>query len=257
MEEIAPTDLAESWDNVGLVIGSPNIVVNKVMVCLDVTSEAVRNAVDNGVNLIISHHPVIFKGLKSINFETPYGELIYNIIKNRINIYSAHTNYDYADKGVNQQLAEALELRQIKPLMEENSCTGAYSRTCELVKTGLLTSPMTMEDFILYIKDKLNVRNVKVAGWREKAVSKVAVFCGSYDPDILEVVMNKSDVLVSGDLKYHHAIEILENKFCVVDAGHFNTEKIMVPNTVRMLRENFTDIEVICHYTEDDPFKYY
>jgi len=257
MEEIAPTDLSETWDNVGLIIGSPEMIVNKVMICLDVTSEAVREAAEHGVNLIISHHPVIFKGLKNINFKTFSGELIYNIIRNDICVYSAHTNYDYSDKGVNQQLAEALELKQIKPLVEEKDNTSRNPRTYELVRVGMLPCPMVMEDFIKYIKDKLKVHTVRVVGWREKAINKVAVFCGSFDPEITDLVINKSDVLVTGDLKYHQALEILENKYCVVDAGHFSTEKIMVPNTARMLKEKFPDIEVICHSVEGDPFKYY
>jgi dinuclear metal center YbgI/SA1388 family protein len=125
MEEIAPIQLAESWDNAGVIVGSQDAIIEKVMVCLDVTSKVVKDAVERKVDLIISHHPFIFKGLKSINLDTPQGNAIHCIIANGISVYSAHTNYDYAPKGVNHQLAEKLELNEIRPLVESiNSCQG-------------------------------------------------------------------------------------------------------------------------------------
>jgi putative NIF3 family GTP cyclohydrolase 1 type 2 len=116
---------------------------------------------------------------------------------------------------------------------------------------------MKMKDLIYFIKNKLNISNVRVAGWNDGTISNVAVFCGSYDPDILEIAIKKSDVLVTGDLKYHYAVDIIENGYCVIDAGHFNTEKIMVQNTAKMLKEKFSDVEVICNNVETDPLKYY
>jgi len=116
VERMAPRHLAEEWDNVGLQVGSPAQDINKVMVCLDVNLEVVREASEKGVDLIISHHPLIFKPLKAIREDNPQGQLLTELIRNRISVYAAHTNLDSADGGVNQVLAERLGLSDIKVL---------------------------------------------------------------------------------------------------------------------------------------------
>lgn len=116
MEKIAPRHLAESWDNVGLMVGSPNKDIQKIMVCLDVSEVVVKRAIEENVDCIISHHPFIFKAMKNLRMDLPQGQLIEKIIKNDITVFSAHTNLDIANHGVNDVLAEILLLKDTKPL---------------------------------------------------------------------------------------------------------------------------------------------
>ena len=116
MEEFAPPKLAEDWDNVGLLVGSREDEIKKVMVCLDVTPEVIEAAEANNANLIISHHPLIFKGLKRINDGDFKGRMIMNLIRKGINVYSAHTNLDVTKGGVNEQLSRVLGLKNLKNL---------------------------------------------------------------------------------------------------------------------------------------------
>lgn len=121
IEKHAPLNLAEGWDNVGLIIGNPNSNIERILVCLDVTEDVVEEAICNRAELIISHHPFLFKSLKKINGENDKDILIYKIIKNNLNIYSAHTNLDFADFGLNYFLAKKLKLNNIKNLLNLNS----------------------------------------------------------------------------------------------------------------------------------------
>lgn len=116
MEKIAPRHLAESWDNVGLMIGSPSRDIQKIMVCLDVSEAVIKRSIEQKVDCIISHHPFIFKAMKNLRMDLPQGRLIEKIIKNGIVIFSAHTNLDIANHGVNDVLAEKLSLKDTKPL---------------------------------------------------------------------------------------------------------------------------------------------
>lgn len=257
IEEIAPINLAESWDNVGLIIGNPDNYIQKVMVCLDVTAKVIEDAITKGVNLIISHHPFIFEGLKEINPKQPQGKAIYDIIQNNINIYAAHTNLDSAPEGVNSQLAELLELRDVKTLDYPLKDFKTKLEGCGFGRIGVLAYPKKIEEFISFVKERLDEECVRVIGWKDKSVEKVAVFCGSYDSSILDEVIEKTDILISGDIKYHAAMEIIEKGFCAIDAGHYGTEKIMVFNTVQMLKNKFPDIEVISSNMVKDPYKYY
>jgi dinuclear metal center YbgI/SA1388 family protein len=116
MNEIAPLSLAEEWDNAGLMIGGKSDTVKKIMVCLDVTSKVVKEAVEKNVDLIVSHHPLLFKPLKRILKDEFKGKILYELIKNNIAVYSAHTNLDVSDGGLNQYLAEYIGLKRIQNL---------------------------------------------------------------------------------------------------------------------------------------------
>ena len=357
IEDMAPTHLAEEWDNVGLMLGSREKEVRRVMVCLDVTSRIANESADKGVDLIVSHHPLIFKGIKRINEQDPKGKIIYKLIKNDISVYSAHTNLDAAEGGINDQLAEILGLKQVRnlksykrenlykvvvfvpeesvdavrdsmsragagwignysdcsfmvkgtgtfrPLENTNPYIGTHGvlekvdeyrletivpqkdlnrvisamidahpyeevaydiyplqlkgKEYGLGKVGFLETPMTLEDFADMVKGRLNIKNVRVIGSAAGQIRKVAVFCGSFDESWSDVIKEGADILVTGDIKYHTALDIIEMGLCVMDAGHFNTEKIMVSRMVEVLRQNFKDIEVIGNSVEDDPFKVY
>lgn len=243
IEQIAPRELAEDWDNVGLLVGKKAGKVGKIMLCLDITASSVEEALKKDVDLIVTHHPVIFKSLNKLIEGESKGNILYTLIRNGINVYTAHTNLDYAVSGVNTHLAETLGLKGM----------ATYGKGPG--KTGILDSKMKLSDFIKKVKDDLNVPFVRVVGKADAGVQKAAVFCGSFDDDLEAVIQTQADVLITGDLKYHTALDAREAGLCIIDAGHFNTERIVLPALMTALKVNFPGIEVFCFQKEEDPFK--
>ncbi len=358
MNKIAPENMAEEWDNVGLLVGSPEKVVNRVLICLDITSEVIDEAIENKTDMIISHHPVIFKGLKRINPNDPTGNNIIRLIENGICVYSAHTNLDIAKNGVNEALAQKLDiidstvidvlktgiiykivvfvpeshseavknalctngaggignydyctfsalgkgtyrpLHGAKPFMgavgnlekvnetrletivPENHLKNAISamlaahpyeepaydvfkleiegKTSGLGRVGCLKKEMGFKDFMDYVKKALMIDNIRVVGEPPSGIiKKVAVFCGSFDLDMKQLAACKTDVLVTGDLKYHDAMEALQMGICIIDAGHYNTEIVVLPVLQATLSEKFNDLDISISGKGKDPFRIY
>jgi dinuclear metal center YbgI/SA1388 family protein len=242
-EQLAPQELTQSWDNTGLLVGSRQGAVNRILVCLDVTNASVNEAIAKKADLIVTHHPVIFKELKRLNEDDMKGKLLYSLIKNDISVYSAHTNLDYAISGVNTQLALALGINDAEVMGEGPG------------KCGVLKQEVKLDDFLLCVKQSLNAPFLKVIGHVDSLVRKVAVFSGSFDDDLETVIESGADVLVTGDLKYHTALDALENGLCIVDAGHFSTERVVLPFIRDKLAESFKDVEVLLFEEEKDPFR--
>ncbi len=262
IEEYAPLHLAEDWDNVGLMIGDLDSDIERVLLCLDVTETVVDEAISTNANMIISHHPLIFSGIKSINTEGGKGKIIKKLIKNDISVYSAHTNMDFTEEGVNYSLAKQLKLSEITNLREYKTAVPAGKLDIEgieygLGKVGHLEKEKTLEEFISHVKKQLNISVLRVIGSAKHAVSKVGVFCGSFDGDYSGIIKEKTDILVTGDIKHHTALDINELGLCVIDAGHYATERIILPVLSEKLKQRFIDLEVTISADESDPIKFY
>lgn len=242
LEKLAPAELAEEWDNTGLLLGSSRKSVARIMVCLDVTSEALTVALSKKVDLIVTHHPVIFKSIKRICEDNTKGRQLYTAISNGIGVLSAHTNLDYAENGVNAQLAAALGL-------EDTVILGHGPG-----RIGFLKNRMSFDDFTAHVKKRLDVPYVRVVGSAGSGISKVGVFSGSFDDDLDAILESGADAVVTGDLKYHTALDAREAGICLIDAGHFSTEKVILPYLTAMLAERFPETEVIHYKQETDPF---
>jgi len=242
-EQLAPRELTEYWDNTGLLVGNRHANVNRILVCLDVTSASVNEAIAKKADLIVTHHPVIFKELKSLNEDDTKGKLLYSLVKNGIGVYSAHTNLDYADAGVNTQLTLTLGIRNVEVMGNGPG------------KCGVLEQRMKLDDFLDHVQKGLKTPFLKVVGHADAGVGKVAVFGGSFDDDLGVVIDSGADVIVTGDVKYHTAIDAIEAGLCIVDAGHFNTESVVLPYIADQLAGKFPDVEVLLFDDEKDPFR--
>lgn len=258
MEKLAPSFLAESWDNTGLMLGGRDRDIQKVLLCLDVTAEVVEEAINNETELIISHHPFIFKKFNRIKEEDIKGSLVYRLIKADIDVFSAHTNLDVVECGVNRKLAEKLNLKEITPLKNGIETTDEGKPGCNqntgLGNVGLLDTPVELDEFINMVKRNLEVSHVRVVGSVKRKIHRAAVFCGSFDDDLSAVISQKADVLVTGDLKYHTAVDAIAMGMCIIDAGHFNTEKIVLPHIKALLENEFPSLQVLCSRSASDPF---
>ena len=224
LEKIAPLETQEEWDNSGWQINLGIKNTKKIMLALNVTQDVLKQAIEQKCDLIISHHPMIFKPLSCIK-----NKVIISAIQNKIQVYSAHTNFDKSSIGTTQTLVETLkkplELRSIKPLND-------------FVKIATLKTPLSFEDFISKIKTTLNLDYIKVSNSQNEI--KTVAFCAGAGADFAYDVKQKNiDCFITGDVKYHQALDC----GMIVDIGHFESEIISL-NSIKKLFENL-DVDVI------------
>lgn len=329
MEKHYPLHLAEEWDNVGLQAGSPEKEVKKIAIALDLDQQIMEEAIRAKVDLIITHHPLIFKAIKNIDYSKPEGRLLQSIITSDIAVYSAHTNLDAAAAGMNQVLAEKLGLKDIQPLYNgpedklikltvfvplthidkvreamhragagyignysecsfQTAGTGTFrpqdgtqpfvgtrgiletvdeyrletiayeydvkriiaamkeahpyeeaaydiypllnqGRIYSMGRKGLWPEPIDLKTCARQVKTVLNLDVIKMAGDINKKIRRVAVIGGAGASLINRIVTRDIDLLITGDVKYHEAQEAIKYGIAVFDAGHQETEQIIVP----------------------------
>ncbi len=226
IDSIAPFNTAEEWDNSGLLVGDENKTVNKIVFALDCTNDVIEQAISCGADLIVTHHPVIFKPLSEVSADS----LVYKLIKNDLSIICAHTNYDKAIEGVNDILCYSVELEKFVHI----------DGTC--LNVGELSTEMNSDEFAQFVKSKLNgiVRYNSI----EKTVKKVAVCSGSGSDYLALAKELNCDALLTGDGSHHSFLDADEIGILLVCAGHFETENIAIKPLADQIRNNY-DIECV------------
>lgn len=242
LNEMAPFDTQMGFDNAGLLIGSGYKQVTKIGVVLDVTRDAVTYAENNGIDLIVSHHPVIFGGLKSVDGDS----VVYRLIQKGISVISAHTNLDAAEDGVNRALAQTLKLTDILPIGLPGETTPPMGRM------GKLPKEMTCEQLAEWVNEALNTR-VKFVN-TQKSITIVAVCGGAGEDFILPAVNAGADALITADVKHHNLLLSKTLGLAVMDAGHFETEQVIVPSLCAQLAEK-VDLPVV-QIPQNSPVEY-
>lgn len=221
MDGIAPPNLAEPWDNVGLLVGRSSNTVKKLMVALDVSPEVVEQAVEHKVQMLVTHHPVIFDPIKKMTDRSWQHKLLLDCAENKIAVYSAHTSLDSVLGGVNDVLAEKIGLLHTEVLVP------AAGGEAGLGRVGCLHEPMTLQEFSEKIKTVLKLDNI-IAGDAGRRVSKVAVCGGAGAEFIDEALAAGADTFVTGDVKYHAAQNAVYSGLNIIDATHQGTELPMI-----------------------------
>ncbi len=225
LDSIAPIADACEWDNCGLLCGDKNSHITKALVCLDITNDVIDEAVQKGAHLIISHHPVIFGGLKSIEHDS----VVYRLVKSDIAAICMHTNLDIAQNiGVNVCLAKALKLLNPTLIKDEFLCTGELSHT------------LSAEEFALFVKENLGANGVRYTSSND--IRKVGVSSGAGSDSVEKMMSHNLDALVTGEIKHHHFLYAKEHHLCVVEAGHFNTEDVVISPLTEVLQKAFLDV---------------
>lgn len=221
LNKIAPFDLAEEWDNSGLQIGSPDQSVHKMLIALDPTLEVVREALSQKAQLLLTHHPLIFKTLSSINLSQYPGHVVMEAIKGKLSIISTHTNLDLAENGINQILARLFELQNIEGLQINNHTDHPL---LGLGRIGYLPFSRPLGEIAKWVKDKIGATHVSVIGKREKPISRVAVVGGSGGSLVSQAFQRGADLLITGDIGHHDSLTALSLGIGLIDGGHFWTE---------------------------------
>ncbi len=245
LEAFAPPALAEPWDNVGLMVGDLEQRVTTLFVCLDVTSDNVRRAMDCGADMILSHHPLLFTPQKRIVEQDITGSILRNLIRHEISVYSAHTNLDHADGGMNDVLAKALSLTAIRRFREEECVDGVGNSIENIGRVGILPVAMEMGDFVDLVKDSLSCQSLRYLGQREDPVKTVAVCSGAGGDGIYSAYHAGADVYVTSDIRHHEAQLALELGLNLIDAGHFETENTICRFMTEFLESRFPELQVI------------
>ena len=251
MELLAPTYLKEDFDNVGLMVGDKNKEVKKVLLALDCTLNVIEEAKKENVELIITHHPLIFKRPSSITTDTLQGKKIIELIKNDISLYSSHTNLDSVENGLNDTIVSILGFDNSK-ILEKNK----RDDKAGLGRIVSLNESIQLEDLISKIKKSLNINNLRVVKGKDK-VNKIAIINGSGQDFIGKAVALGADCIITGDTTYHFASDYKEMEISILDVGHFASEQITFFNVMENLKEKFKDVEFITSTVEEDPFSFY
>lgn len=353
LEKIAPLEYSLDWDNCGLQVGNLDKKIEKVAIALTPTTKIIEEAVEKGCNFLITHHPLLFKSIKSINTKTPLGKCLELALKNDLTIYTLHTNFDSASSGLNYTIAKDLGLDNIEILSvsgqnesfklvtfvpEEYTLKvvnaisdagagniGKFSHR-SYIAAGIATfsndessieeletpnkesedrleiivpkhalnnvisalkeyhpyddviydiyklenkgesigigtigefyTPFRLSEVINQVKNNLNIKKLCYVGEPSKSIAKVAICTGS-GSSFMELAKKKgADLYITGDIKYHTAIDAKELDLALIDAGHYSTEIIAVPFLAKYLKRNLSQSLDIVELIEDDPFSH-
>lgn len=258
MEELAPSSLAESWDNVGLQVGRLDQPVHKVIIALDPTPPVVAFACMEKADLLITHHPLIFPSVKNVNLDLYPGNIIGEAVKNGLTIYAAHTNLDSCAGGVNDIMANRIKLNNIKVL--KPICSDAFPHAnTGLGRIGDLEESLSLKEFAEEVQQELQLASMKVAGDPHMAIQRVCVCCGSGSSFLKDFLACGADVYVSGDLHYHDGRLTEMAGKSLIDIGHFSSEHLIVEALATILDNAFLErdwkLSVVPYTKESDPFR--
>lgn len=232
LEAVAPPHLQESYDNAGLIAGDPEAALSGVLFCLDSTEAVVAEAKRKGCNLIVAHHPIVFRGLKRLNGATYVERTVMQAIRDDIALYAIHTNLDNVhQQGVNAKIAEKIGLRDTRILAPKPGLTDIGAGL-----VGELVAPMPESDFLQHVKTVLRSGCVRHTALREKPVRRVAVCGGSGSFLLSDALRAGADAFVTADFKYHEFFDA-EGRIVIADVGHFESEQF----TIELLRDIVQD----------------
>ncbi|MBU5482402.1 Nif3-like dinuclear metal center hexameric protein [Blautia sp. MSJ-19] len=236
-----PVGMAEHWDNVGLLVGDDEAEVNHVFLALDLTETTLDEAIAVGADMIVTHHPMIFEGQKKINNHSFTGRRILKLIRNGIQYYAMHTNYDVL--GMAELSADYLKLTEREVL----AVTAQTEHGEEgFGRVGKLPHRMTLRECGEYVKEAYELNDVKVYGDPDRIVYKAAVCTGSGKSMIPDVLAKGAEVYVTGDIDHHTGIDAVAQGLTIVDAGHYGTEYIFMNAMQKVLEENFASLKITC-----------
>ncbi|MCI8637765.1 MAG: Nif3-like dinuclear metal center hexameric protein [Coprococcus sp.] len=248
IEERYPKRFAMEWDNVGLQVGRADKEVQKIYLALDATDEAVSEAAEWKADMLITHHPMIFKAMKQITDEHFIGKRVLRLIREDISYYAMHTNYDVM--GMADLAGDYLGLENTS-VLEVTSEERDGMPEQGIGRIADLKGPMTLAECCRFVKERFALPSVKVFGNPDMEVKRIAVFPGSGKGAIEQALEKGADVLITGDIDHHEGIDAVAQNMAVIDAGHYGVEHIFVEDMRRFCEEKFPQLEVrtakICH----------
>ena len=244
MERIAPWTLALDFDNVGLLVEPDHTEIKRVLLALDCTTVTAQEAVDLGADLLITHHPQFFHGVKSIGFSSPVTGAAALLLRHGIGHFAAHTNLDAAEGGVNDTLASLLDLRDVAPIPPEN-----------IGRVGTLPAPMKLSKLAARCNRLLDSHG-GYTGNGDQLVSRVAVLGGSGGGDIGYAQEAGAEAYLTGEAKHHDILESWERKLPLILCGHYETEQVVLKSLRDRLQMLAPDVQYTITLREKAPLQF-
>lgn len=238
LEENYPADYALDWDNVGLLVGRDDKEVRRIYVALDADDETIEAAVRWKADMLVTHHPMIFSGLKRINNLDFIGARILKLVQNDISYYAMHTNYDVLGMAELSGRKMSLEDPEVLEVTRDGEQPEGIGRVADLA------SPAPLREICWSVKDRFHLGAVKVFGDMDQPVSRIAISPGSGKSMIKAALDKKADVLITGDIDHHTGIDAVAQGLSVIDAGHYGIEHIFIEDVKEYLKEKLEGVEV-------------
>lgn len=252
INEVAPAQCACDWDHVGLLLGRPDKSVQKILVTLDVTEEVADYAAEQQVDMIVSHHPLLFTPVDRITSETPTGRIIMKLLRQDISYFAAHTNYDSAPKGMAEKFLERLELESVAPITDRKDVTFSDGITYA-TGNGRFSRPIDgvrLSDLCARIKAKFGIKHLEIYKANGTAddplLRKIAVCPGSGKSMIGECLAWGANVFITADVPYHDGLDAASKGMTIINAGHYGTEAIFMEDMEKLLEKRVSsEVEVL------------
>ena len=255
LRQLAPPALAETWDNVGLLVGDEARSISAAMTCLTLTPDVAAEAIENGAKLIVTHHPVLFRPVQRLTADSVEGRMLLDLIAAGIAVYSPHTGYDTARDGINQQLAECFQLMQIEALRPlENS--PAQPLAPGSGRCGNLPRPMLLSELLELTKTRLNVARLQFVGRADTRIERLGIACGSAAEFLPDAARRGCQALLTGEARFHACLEARTLSVALVLPGHYATERPAMERLASVLAAQFSDMTVWPSRVERDPVEW-
>lgn len=255
LREFSPPELAEDWDNVGLLIGDSADEIRSALTCLTLTPNVADEAISREVQLIVTHHPVLFRPVQRLTAETSEGRMLLSLIRAGISVYSPHTSYDSAADGINAQLARLLDLRDIQPLRPKES-GASENPPIGSGRWGSLPSTTSLGHLIERIKPALRVSTVQFVGDLHRPVSKLGIACGAAAEFLRDAAKLGCEALLTGEARFHSCLEAEAASIALILPGHFATERPAMEQLADVLQRRFAGLVVQASASEYDPVRF-
>ena len=243
LDEFAPKKSACEWDNPGLLVGQSSFPVSKVYLALDATTSVVEQAIEEGCDLIVTHHPILFRAIKSINDDCALGLKLMDLIRNDVAVFSMHTNFDSCPGGMGDLVCERLQLQKtgfLEPTGYEDDKELPYG----IGFTAELPHRMTAPEFAAFVKERFQLPFVQ---YYDAGLSIKTIACcpGSGRSELHEVLNTHADAFLTGDMGHHEAQDLVEEGVNVIDAGHYGLEHIFIPFMKSWFHDHFPEITAV------------
>lgn len=252
LETLCPPELAEEWDNVGLLAGDPAAELSRLLTCLTLTPDVVEEAIAGGADLVVTHHPLPFRGVQRLTAEDDAGERLWRLAGAGVAVYSPHTAYDSASNGINQQWADLLGLADTMPLEPAVDWTDGAG----VGRVGTWRGGTGFDALVKEIKRAVNPSSVRVVPTsRELPNPRVAVACGSGGSLLPLAESAGVDVFLTGEMSFHDCLRCRSLGIGVVLTGHYASERFAVETLANTLATGLPGVSVAASRVESDPLR--
>ena len=245
-----PTELAEDWDNTGLLLGRPDSRVTRAVTCLTLTEDVAAEAAEAGASLVVSHHPILFRGAKQLTTTTAEGRTLLRLIEAGVSVYSPHTRFDSAASGINAALADGLNLTSVRPIHPAEDPNVGSGRM------GDVASPSTVRETAKVVTRVCRVEGLHVVGRADAAVTRIAVACGAAGEYLRDAAAAGCDGFLTGEVRFHTALEAEALGVALFVPGHYATERPAVERLADRIGTQFPDVRCTVSKSEADPLRW-